>query len=94
MGTKKQFFLFTKFVNFEIEIQFEIQSRASFTCRSDCRIRLGNTGDALTSIVKKYRELQAKSKVSLLLNDSSIDEEDESNNTGCLSDTHRSGVIR
>lgn len=61
----------------------ESQNRASLTCRT----RLGNTGDALTGIVKKYRELQAKSKVSLVLDDSSTDEEDESNNTGCMSDT-------
>ena len=47
---------------------------ASLTCRS----RLGNTttGDALTGIVKKYRELQAKSKVSLVLDDSTDEDSD------------------
>jgi len=58
----------------------ESNGRPSLTCRS----RLGNnTGDALTGIVKKYRELQAKSKVSLVLDDST----DEESNNEDLSDT-------
>lgn len=59
--------------------------RSQHRVSSAFRTRLGNTGDALTNIVKKYQNIQAQNKCSVVLDDST--DEDEPSATSDLSDT-------
>ena len=61
--------------------------RSQHRISSAFRTRLGNTGDALTNIVKKYQNIQAQNKCSVVLDDSTDEEDEPSENTSGLSDT-------